>query len=153
MQGRFHRIPVPLHEDRNLQIYFKHFSIWLIFNEILIQIQGKGNKPSLFHLFDSVFHSCFLCSFTFISFRDIYNPVLTLWSIRSSKYNSEDSVRISRKQWFFIININWLMQFIEIIPVYSESYMKPVNTLCGQNAKSMNDKASRIYNCHCAWKA
>jgi hypothetical protein len=36
--------------------------------------------------------------------------------------------------------MKWLMLFREIIDVNFESYIKPINTLCGQNAELMNVK-------------
>jgi hypothetical protein len=40
------------------------------------------------------------------------------------------------------------MLFEEIIVVYSENHMKPINTLCGQNAELLIVKAggTRIYH-------
>jgi hypothetical protein len=46
--------------------------------------------------------------------------------------------------------INWLMLFEEIITVYSENHMKPINTLCSQNAKLLSVKADGTHNYHWA---
>jgi hypothetical protein len=48
--------------------------------------------------------------------------------------------------------ITWLILFREIIPVYSENHMKPINTLCGQNAELLNVKVGGTYSYHCAFK-
>jgi hypothetical protein len=48
----------------------------------------------------------------------------------------ENSSRSSKKpQHVPVTKIMWLMLFKEIIVVYSENLMKPVNTLCGQTAQ------------------
>jgi hypothetical protein len=47
-----------------------------------------------------------------------------------------------------ITKINWLMLFKEIIPVYSENHMKPINTLCGQNTELLIVKAGGTYSYH-----
>jgi hypothetical protein len=46
------------------------------------------------------------------------------------------------------------MLFREIIPAYSESYIKTITTFCGQNAEEMNvQEAGRpTYSYHCALK-
>jgi hypothetical protein len=38
------------------------------------------------------------------------------------------------------------MLFREIIAVYSENGMKPINTLCGQNAELLNVKVDGAYH-------
>jgi hypothetical protein len=41
------------------------------------------------------------------------------------------SARTAKKTLHFTITkINWLMLFKKIIPVYSENYLKPINTNC-----------------------
>jgi hypothetical protein len=45
-----------------------------------------------------------------------------------------------------------LMLFREIIAIYSENHMKPINTLCGQNVELVNVWAGGTYSYHCAWK-
>jgi hypothetical protein len=40
-----------------------------------------------------------------------------------------------------ITKISWLMLFKEIIAVYSENHMEPINTLCGQIAELLIVKA------------
>jgi hypothetical protein len=42
------------------------------------------------------------------------------------------------------------MQFREIITVYSENHVKPIHTLCGQNAQLLNDEAGGAYSYYCA---
>jgi hypothetical protein len=44
-----------------------------------------------------------------------------------------------------IIETNWLMQFRELIAVYSENHKKGINTFCGQNACLFNVKVSSTY--------
>jgi hypothetical protein len=46
--------------------------------------------------------------------------------------------------------ISRLTLFKEIIAVCSESHMKHVNTLCGQNVELLNVKAGGTYSYHCA---
>jgi hypothetical protein len=46
------------------------------------------------------------------------------------------------------IKLSWL--FKEIIAVYSENHMKPINTLCGQKAELLNDNAVGAYSYRCA---
>jgi hypothetical protein len=43
---------------------------------------------------------------------------------------------------------SWKMLFREIIAVYSENHMKPINTLCGQNEELLVVKAGGAYNYH-----
>jgi hypothetical protein len=63
--------------------------------------------------------------------------------------NTKDSVRTTKKtQHFTVTKISWLTLFKEIIAVYSESHMKPVNTLCGQNAELLIPKAGGTYSYH-----
>jgi hypothetical protein len=38
------------------------------------------------------------------------------------------------------------MLFREIIAVYSENHMKPINTLCGKNAELLTVKAGGAYS-------
>jgi hypothetical protein len=40
------------------------------------------------------------------------------------------------------------MLFKEIVSVYTENYIKPTNTLCGQNAKLLIVKAGGTYSNH-----
>jgi hypothetical protein len=40
------------------------------------------------------------------------------------------------------------MLFNEIIAVYSESHIKPINTLCEQSAELQNIKAGGTYSYH-----
>jgi hypothetical protein len=50
--------------------------------------------------------------------------------------NISNAVLTAKKtQRVNITTINWLTLFKEIIAVYSESHMKPMNTLCGQTAE------------------
>jgi hypothetical protein len=42
----------------------------------------------------------------------------------------------------YITKINWFMVFVEIIIIYSEDYVKPINTVCGQNAMLFHISAS-----------
>jgi hypothetical protein len=51
-----------------------------------------------------------------------------------------------------ITKISWLMLFRGIISAYSENYMNPVNTLCGQIAELLNVKAGDAYSYLCALK-
>jgi hypothetical protein len=44
--------------------------------------------------------------------------------------------------------MNWLMLFKQMISVYSENHMKPINTLCEQNAELLTDKAGGTYSYH-----
>jgi hypothetical protein len=56
----------------------------------------------------------------------------------------KNSVRTSKKtQPITITKISWLMLFKEIIAVYSEKHMKPINKICGQNAELLIVKAGR----------
>jgi hypothetical protein len=48
--------------------------------------------------------------------------------------------------------LNCLMLFREIIAVYSENHMKPINTLCGQNAEILIIKAGGTYSYHWGFK-
>jgi hypothetical protein len=38
------------------------------------------------------------------------------------------------------------MMFTEIIAVYSDDHMKPINALCEQNAKVLNVRADKAYD-------
>jgi hypothetical protein len=40
----------------------------------------------------------------------------------------------------------------DIIAVYSKNHMKPIKTLCGQNAELMNVEAGGTYSYHYALK-
>jgi hypothetical protein len=40
------------------------------------------------------------------------------------------------------------MLFRVQISAYSETHMKPINTLCGQNAELLNDEVGDTYSCH-----
>jgi hypothetical protein len=42
---------------------------------------------------------------------------------------------INKTPHFFITKISWLMLLREIIALYIENHMKPINILCGQNKK------------------
>jgi hypothetical protein len=44
------------------------------------------------------------------------------------------------------------MLFKEIIAVYSENYIKPINIICGQNAELQIVEASGTYSYHWALK-
>jgi hypothetical protein len=44
------------------------------------------------------------------------------------------------------------MLFKEIIAVYSENHMKPINTLCGKNAELLIVKEGGTYSYHYALK-
>jgi hypothetical protein len=62
---------------------------------------------------------------------------------------SLNSVLTSKKtQHFTITKINLLMLIEEIIPVYSENDIKPINTLCGQNAELLIVEAGGTYSYH-----
>jgi hypothetical protein len=52
-----------------------------------------------------------------------------------------------------ITKINWLMLFKEIIVVCSGNHMKPINTLCGQNAELLSAKAGDTYSYHWTLKS
>jgi hypothetical protein len=57
----------------------------------------------------------------------------------------KSSVLTSKKtQPMYITRINWLMLFREIIAVFSENHMIPINTLCGQTAELLIVKAGGI---------
>jgi hypothetical protein len=43
-----------------------------------------------------------------------------------------------------ITKINLLLQFREVIIIYSEKHMEPVITPCGQNAEFLNVKAGGV---------
>jgi hypothetical protein len=61
--------------------------------------------------------------------------------------NIKNSGRTSKKtQHVSITKINYLMLFKEIIAVYSENHMKPINTLCGQNAELLIVKECGTYS-------
>jgi hypothetical protein len=53
---------------------------------------------------------------------------------------------------FTITKISWLMLFSEIIVLYAENHMKPINTLCGENVELVNVKAGGKYSNHLALK-
>jgi hypothetical protein len=59
---------------------------------------------------------------------------------------------MKKTQHFFITKTSWLMQFKEIITVYSENCAKPINTLCGQNAELLIIKAGGAHSYHWALK-
>jgi hypothetical protein len=51
----------------------------------------------------------------------------------------KNSVPISKEtQHISMIKINWLVLFRVITDIYSENHMRPINTLCGQNAELRN---------------
>jgi hypothetical protein len=61
----------------------------------------------------------------------------------------KNSVRTAKKtQHFTITKINWLTLFKEIIAVYSENHMKPIDTLCGQNTELLIVKVGGTYGYH-----
>jgi hypothetical protein len=47
-----------------------------------------------------------------------------------------------------VIKTSHLMLYREIIAVCSETHLKHVNTLCGQNTESVNVKAGGTYSDH-----
>jgi hypothetical protein len=51
-----------------------------------------------------------------------------------------------------ITNLNLLILFREIIAVYSDNHTKPINAICGQNAKIPTVKAGGTYTYHCVLK-
>jgi hypothetical protein len=56
--------------------------------------------------------------------------LLSPLKLRVIKIIIKNSVHTSKKkQYFSFTKINWLMLFREIITVYSEHHMKPINTL------------------------
>jgi hypothetical protein len=58
------------------------------------------------------------------------------------------SVRTSKRTpYFTITKINWLTLFKEVIPVYTEKHMKPINTLCGKTAELFIVKIGGAYCC------
>jgi uracil DNA glycosylase len=65
----------------------------------------------------------------------------------------KNSVHTAKKtQHFSITNISWFMLFKEIITVFSENPMKPINTLCGQNAELLIVEAHDTHHYHWALK-
>jgi uncharacterized membrane protein (DUF373 family) len=48
-------------------------------------------------------------------------------------------------QYVSVVKVSLLMLCREIIAVYSENHMKPINTLCGQNADLLNVKVSEWF--------
>jgi hypothetical protein len=65
---------------------------------------------------------------------------------QAAVWTKQYSVRTAKKtQHFTITKINCLTLFKEMIAVYSDSHMKPVHTLCGQNAELMETKLSRAH--------
>jgi hypothetical protein len=63
------------------------------------------------------------------------------------------AVRTSQKtQPLTITKIKWLTPFKEIIAVYTEKNMKPINTLCVQNIELLIVKAVGTYSYHQALK-
>jgi hypothetical protein len=72
-------------------------------------------------------------------------PLKTKFILIIFKY----SVRTAKKtQPITITKISWLMLFKEIIAVYSENHVKPINTLCEQNSELLIVKAGGTYNYH-----
>jgi hypothetical protein len=72
-----------------------------------------------------------------------FNPLklkLVLIIFKHSFHASKKTQPIS------ITRINWLMMFKEIITVYSENHMKPINILCGQNEELMIVKSGSKYS-------
>jgi hypothetical protein len=60
-----------------------------------------------------------------------------------------NSVRtIKKTQPITIMRISRLMLFKEVIAVYGENHMKPINTLCGQKAELLFVKAGGTYSYH-----
>jgi hypothetical protein len=53
-----------------------------------------------------------------------------------------------KTQRFSIAKDNWSVLSTEIMTVYSENYMKPINTLYGQTAELPNVKANGTHNYH-----
>jgi hypothetical protein len=51
---------------------------------------------------------------------------------------------LTSKKTFLHYNNPFLMPFKKLIDVYSENHMKPVTTLCGQNAEEL--LTTRIYH-------
>jgi hypothetical protein len=65
----------------------------------------------------------------------------------------EHLARTAKKTpYFTITKINWLMLFKEIIAVYSENHMKPINALCVQNAELFIVEVDGTYSYHWALK-
>jgi hypothetical protein len=63
----------------------------------------------------------------------------------------KNSVRTSKRTpHFAITKINWLTLFKDMIDVYNENHTKPINTLCGQNAKSLVIKSGGTHGYHLA---
>jgi hypothetical protein len=61
----------------------------------------------------------------------------------------KDSVPMAEKtQHFSIAKIRWFMLFEEIITIYSEIHMKPINILCGQIAELLKVKIGGTYSYH-----
>jgi hypothetical protein len=60
----------------------------------------------------------------------------------------KNSVRTSKRTpYFTTTKINWLMLFKEIIAVYIENHMKPINTLA-KNAELLIVKGDAAYGYH-----
>jgi hypothetical protein len=53
-----------------------------------------------------------------------------------------------RKQYFFFAKIRWFLLSMEIIAIYFENHMKPLNVLCGQNADLFIAGAGAMYSYH-----
>jgi hypothetical protein len=69
------------------------------------------------------------------------------------KKKFKNSVRTAKKtQHFTITKINWLTLFKEIIAVYSENHIKPMNALSGKNVELLNIKEGGTYSYHWALK-
>jgi hypothetical protein len=74
----------------------------------------------------------------------VCSKAIQLWNVRQkvtltfeaeARLNIKNPVRTAKKTpHFAITTINWLTAFKEIIAVYRETHMKPVNTACGQSA-------------------
>jgi uracil DNA glycosylase len=65
------------------------------------------------------------------------------WIILQPPVTTNNSVRTAKEtQRFSTKEISWLTLFEEVIAVYSENHTKPINILCGQNAKLLIIKAS-----------
>jgi hypothetical protein len=58
-----------------------------------------------------------------------------------------NSVRTAKKtQHFAITKINWLMLFKEIIAIYSDNHMEPINTISVENVELLVVKAGGTYS-------
>jgi hypothetical protein len=64
-----------------------------------------------------------------------------------------NSVPLKKTHCFSITKIRWLILFKEIIAVYSDKHMKPINILCGrEHAELLINKADATYSYHWALK-